>query len=729
MNPRAALFLTAWCFLGAYPGTAADSPGLALRPWDDYQSILWIGDTAGKQPQKFGKFLDRMREMGVTTGMVHHDADPQLLLDAKFPYYVENLINKGLCLKWNSNVRDWDAFVTQWAKSGRPEEAFVREYSFDDPDWMKWAQSEAARIGARHAPHRPVAYNLRDELSVTLSANPFDYDYSPHALRGFRQWLRASYPDLNALNAEWATDFGSWDEVRPFSTDGIKNRMASGEARPRGKPDWQALQPLRFDPENARREPQRWNFAPWADFRTYMDQSLARTLGTLRQTLRSVDPGTPVGIEGTQMPHAFGGYDLWRLAGVLDWVEPYDIGNAREIFGSFMPGRPILTTVFESDTDHARRRLWHLLLEGDRGCIIWWSEDCMDWGRDDLPLTSKARNLAPVLREMASPLAHLILKARRERDPVFIHYSQPSIQVNWLLESTVDGSTWPRRFSSFESEHDRMAKVRNAWVKALQDLGLSPQFLSSEQLEQRADPEAPIRALVLPQSSAMSEREISRVRAMLAPDSTGNGKASILLRDGLAGMFDEHGRLRTVPPAFGAGTGALRNDEVQASGAIGGKDLKWSGNLAEWPAKRVGAQAPADFWGWLENVGLREWVPVLVPPIERVRIHRLRLGPALILGFERNIDYQMSEDLKQSGGNERLEKRGEITARLAASVGGGHIYDLVRMSYVGNVREWSFTLDPWMPSLFVVLPERVEPGQLMEHLSRGSAVSSRSQTQ
>jgi hypothetical protein len=26
--------------------------------------------------------------------------------------------------------------------------------------------------------------------------------------------------------------------------------------------------------------------------------------------IRAVDPRTPVGIEGTQMPHAFGGYDL-----------------------------------------------------------------------------------------------------------------------------------------------------------------------------------------------------------------------------------------------------------------------------------------------------------------------------------------------------------------------------------------------------------------------------------
>jgi hypothetical protein len=162
-----------------------------------------------------------------------------------------------------------------------------------------------------------------------------------------------------------------------------------------------------------------------------MDYSLAEALDDLRQAAHRVDPQTPVGIEGTQMPDAFGGYDLWRLSRVLDWVEPYDIGNARQILGSFMPGRPIVTTVFESDTEHARRRLWHLLLEGDRGCIVWWSEDCLDFHSADYALTAKAKALAPVLREMTSPLAQLFLRAEPVRDPIFIP-TTPSPACKWI---------------------------------------------------------------------------------------------------------------------------------------------------------------------------------------------------------------------------------------------------------------------------------------------------------
>ena len=514
-----------------------------LRPWRDYRVIMWVGDSAGKQPDKLPLFYQRLREMGVNTAMVFGDGDPKPLVDNHFPYYVENIVNRGLCLKFNSTVTDWDKFVTQWAASGRPESAFVRDYCLDDPAWLGPAREQMREVAAKNGPNEPLAYNIRDELSTTYSANPFDYDFSPIALAGFRDWLRSQYHDLAALNAEWETQFKSWDEVKPFSTDQIKNRMASGDALPRGKPDWQAVEALKYDPLAARQSPTRWNFAPWADFRTYQDISLARALADLRDAAHALDPRTPVGIEGTQMPNAFGGYDLWRLAHALDWIEPYDIGDAREIFASFMPNKPALTTVFESDTDHARRRLWHLLLEGDRGCIVWWSEDCIDWKSPDYELTPKARALAPALQEMTTPLAQLFLRAKRVRDPLLIHYSQSSIQVDWLLESTVDGSTWPRRFSSFESDHNRQVRVRGGWLSAFEDLGFDPQFISSEEIESGRLRSLADAALVLPSSHALSDREAAEISAFL-DQSKNNAITRTVFCDGGPGAFDEHGKLR-----------------------------------------------------------------------------------------------------------------------------------------------------------------------------------------
>ena len=710
--------------------TATAAPAAqALRPWTDYRVILWVGDSVWKQPAKVPRFFERLREMGVNTTMVYGDGDPRPALDQGFPYYVENIINKGLCLKWNSNVRDWDKFVTTWTETGRPESAFIRDYSLDDPQWRAWARSEMQRVAGRNAPHQPLAYDIRDELSTTISANPFDYDFSPLSLARFREWLKGEYHDLAALNAEWETQFPSWETVKPFTTDQIKNRMASGDALPRGKPDWQAVQRLQFDPVAARQQPTRWNFAPWCDFRTYMDVALSGVLDDLRQVSHATDPRTPVGIEGTQMPNAFGGYDLWLLAQVLDWVEPYDIGNAREIFGSFMPGKPFLTTVFEKDTRQARRRLWHLLLEGDRGCIVWWSEDCIDWQSPDYALTAKAKALAPVLKEMTSPLAQLFLCATKEYDPIGIHYSQASIQVDWLLESTVDGATWHRRFSSFEADHNRLVQVRNSWLKAFQDLGYSPRFVSSHQVEQREWTRAPGQVMVLPNATALGGLELAALAGSFSPALARPAVGTVFF-DGTPGLFDQHGRLRAEAPAF-APEGKSATSAQRSFVSDGQReDLSLAGDIATYARNRLRAEPQPDWLAWIAR-HLPAKAPVQVrlasskpegakasSPSPRTRIHRYTLGRARLLAFERNIDYQMSEDLRQAGGNEALEKTIDLEATLPQP---SHVYDLRTGKYLGLAGRFTFQLDPWQPSLFALLPEPVAEARLTEWLRTQAA--------
>ncbi|MEA3210438.1 MAG: hypothetical protein QOE70_3495 [Chthoniobacter sp.] len=688
------------------PAAAADE----LRPWTEYRAIMWIGDSAYKKPEKLPLFFQRLREMGINAAMVHHDAPHPALLEAKLPYYVENLVNRGLCLKWNSGVTDWDKHVTAW-KDGRSDAGLVREFCLDDPAWQKWARDEMQRLVRVNMTHQPLAYDIRDELSVTMSANPFDYDFAPAALAGFRQWLQTQYADLAALNAQWDTDFPSWDEVKPFTTDQIKNRMAGGVGPgakgvgiPIGKPDWQALQKVTFDPVAAREHPLRWNFSPWCDHRTYMDLSLARTLGDLRDAAHELDPHTPVGIEGTQMPAAFGGYDLWRLSQVLDWVEPYDVANAREIWGSFMPGKPILSTVGEQDARAAKRRLWHLLLEGDKGCIVWWSEDCIDWNSEDYALTPRAKALTPVLAELTSPLARLFLRAEREVDPIAIHYSQASIQVDWLLESAVDGSTWLRRFSSYEASNNQMALRRQAWVKAFQDFGYTPQFVSSEQLEHGQPND--IEAIVVADSLARSFREKISARQQVGSE--------------LAGLWDEHGKFqpgRIEPPRFELTPNEIRELRKIAE-PVPGNPLppftqEWD-DVAAYLQLRVQGLGGTPF-RTVERLVFQMRRPVLVPPKLCIRTHRYKLGNARLLAFERNIVWQMGDDLKQKGGNEALEKPVQFDAQLAAPA---HVYDLRSGKYLGHRANITVDLDPWQPSLYAITKDPLVGADIVAALTK-----------
>ena len=680
-----------------------------LKRWTNYQTIMWVGDSANKNKDKLLLFFSRLKEMGITAVSLQSWQDPINVLTNNLNYYVENIINRGLCLKWNSSVRDWDKFIRGWMTS-RSESAFIRDYCLDDPKWRNWATEEMKKVVKKHSPHNPLAHNIRDELSMTISANPFDYDYNPIALKSFRNWLKENYGSLEKLNNEWETDFKNWDEVMPFSTDLIKNRMASGLAKPTGKPDWQALQRLKFNPKNAVNDRTRWNFSPWCDFRTYMDISLASALSDIRKAANEIDAITPVGIEGTQMPHPFGGYDLWRLSKALDWVEPYDIGNAREIFGSFMGNKLILTTVFEKESLPAFRRLCHLLLSGDRGCIIWWSEDCIDWKNPDLPLTQKAKALAPVLKELTSPLAKIFLKAKPERDSIAIYYSQPSIQVDWLFESTVDGSTWVRRYSSYEASHNRMATVRNSWLKIFQDLGFNPSFISPEQILSGGIDEK-TKLLILPTALAMSDKEIGKILVFI---NAGKTTPNLVFSDGTPGLFDEHGKLRASYP-LEKYFPAANSSETTYCVAAGRNYYSLQGDIAKYSVSRLKNPPSFEQVQWVKKILEQSNIKndISYPLEARAHIFKYKLSDAKLIAFERGIDYQMSEDLKQAGGNESLEVPQEITTQLSYT---GHIYDLRNQRYIGYGDKITFTLDPWKPSLFVILNKKIAPETIITYL-------------
>ncbi|MCA1963968.1 MAG: hypothetical protein LDL31_08495, partial [Prosthecobacter sp.] len=344
--------------------------------------------------------------------------------------------------------------------------------------------------------------------------------------------------------------------------------------------------------------------------------------------------------------------------------------------------------------------------EGDKGSIIWWSEDVLDYTQPSLPLTPKGKALAPVLKSLQSPLARLFMRAERERDPIFIHYSQPSIQAAWLLESTADGSTWLRRFSSYEADHNRHAVVRNAWLKALQDLGFSPIFIAGEELA-RGLPTSP-RLLVLPQSWAMSDAELSAARAFSKRENR------LVIADGPNGLFDEHGTLR---PGFEWPKAQSPESVCVTIGTNPGEQpfRQEAETWSSYPVERLKPGGASERLEALRQLlaqrGLRP--PVTVPAEQRVRVHRLKVGDkARLLAFERNIEYKMREELAQAGGNEQLEKPTSFTAKLQQP---GYVVDLRTGQRLGKVAEFQVQLDPWQPALFAVTTEEIA-GDVVDEL-------------
>ncbi len=475
------------------------------RGWDNYQVIMWsTGDV-----KNFPLWIERLQELGFTAEECFRGRDPKPFIEQNFGFYVENLVFE-LCFLHSRQVlydEDFKAYI-----STRDKRFLVRKPCFHDPTYWEKAEKELKELVSIYAPYQPLLYDLRDEPSLGFFANPMDYCFSPHTLRVFREWLKTLYRSIENLNREWDTNFSHWDEVEPMTTYEIKER------------ERKALAEGRLE-----------NYAPWADHREFMDITFASTLDRMRQIIRQIDPSTPVGIEGTQMPSAWGGYNLYLLSKVLDWVEPYDICNSREIFRSFFPqNAPIISTVFGTDYNRIRRKLWWLLLHGDKGCLIWDDEHsrCIEKEKKDMPITERGRELAKIIKEIKS-VATTIFQLHPIVDPIAIHYSQASIRAHWMFDSREDGDTWPRRFSSYERVHSRFAKARDGFVRLVEDIGLQYRFLSSEQIENGELLKGGYKVFLLPQSVAMSKKECEEIERFIR----GGG---IVIADNMTATMDEH---------------------------------------------------------------------------------------------------------------------------------------------------------------------------------------------
>ncbi len=660
--------------LGVQGLCKAPSTPAAWRGWDTYHVIMWSTGAV----KDFPRWFERLREIGCTAEQCTRGNDPTPFVQNRFRFYVENLVPELAFLHDRERLYrdDFEGYTKT-----RDKRYLVRKPCFDDPAFWEQLKPRLQGLVRPYIAHQPLLYNLRDEPSLGHFASPMDYCFCPHTLRAFRQWLQKRYGSLEALNQEWETNFRSWEEVEPMTTYEIKERERKALAQ--GLPE---------------------NYAPWADHRAFMDLSFAQAIARMRGFIREVDPTTPVGLEGTQMPSAWGGYDLWRLSQVIDWVEPYDIANSREIFRSFLPPTaPVLSTVFGSDFNRIRRRLWWLLLHGDRGCIIWDDEKsrCIEKDKPDMPLTERGKGLIPIFAELKA-VALKLFALQRIVDPIAIHYSQASIRAHWMFDSREDGDTWPRRFSSYEAVHSRYARVRDSFVRIVEDLGLQYNFVSYEQIENGELIKGGYKVLLLPQSVAMSKRECEQVEAFVRA-------GGMVIADFMTALMDEHCK-RLPRGQLDALFGVQVSDRPTRSAPnyllnrIGKGYAVYLGfDLSDYGKRRLlppehGRDTCAIFRQLFRKVGIEAPVKVLSgdgKPAACVEVWRYRGSRADYVAIMRNPEFN-ADALKAIGypSNEAIEKPERVQVILPRKA---RVTEVRTGKAFGITNRLTVELDPWAP--------------------------------
>ncbi|MFB3883217.1 MAG: beta-galactosidase [Armatimonadota bacterium] len=674
------LVLVVCCLLTVSVGCSSEGETAPLS--DDYHVIMWA---LGGVPENEDLYFQRLHDLHVQAIHVHPGESPDPALAHGIGFYLENIHRIAFLHEREPIYKsDWDNYTRT-----RDKRYLLRDPCLNDPAYLASAREDIQSKIRRFAAKGPLLYDLGDECSITSFASPMDYDFSPDALAAFRKWLQSQYGSLEALNREWETSFATWDEVVPMTTYEIKDREKTGSE----------------------------NYSPWADHRTFMDISFADSWRQFREWVREVDPKTPVGLEGLQMPATFGGYDLWRLSQALDWIEPYDIGESHAIFRSFMPGAPIYATLFEHDPNAASRRLWHLLLNGDHGVIIWAASEWFDFSTPELKPQPWVSGMAELFAELRGPAAQAIMRAKRDRAPIAIHYSHPSIQAGWMIDSREDGDTWPRRFSSYEAVHSRITRVRSSWCRALEDLGYDYDFVSTQQILDGVLEQRGYKAFIMPESLAISDSEAAAIQRYAESGGT-------VIADFLPGVFDEHAKRRTA----GALDGFFGVSRKAQTGMVAQPDVSLDSRgalLAAEPALTASDRAvgkgravylnisPIDYSKLRlvgEGAAIREAIAQVLAKCDIARdvtvtidggppvgceVITYRDGEARYIAVMRRPEYQIGS-LGEIGytDNSRFEQPVEVTVTFDQPV---NAKELLSGRELGEGREFRLTLGPWKP--------------------------------
>jgi hypothetical protein len=320
-----------------------------------------------------------------------------------------------------------------------------------------------------------------------------------------RNWLRERYGSLIALNQQWGSEFGCWEQVMPMTTR-----------------------------EAIQRSDQ--NFSAWADFKEWMDIAFARAVESGTKAIHAADPDAISAIDGAQIP-GWGGYDFSRLAASVDAMELYDYGDNVEIARSFNPGLKMLTTSFSGGPSEAHR-VWRELLRGTRGLVLW--DDKNEFVDEDGHLGERGREAAPYFAELRGGLGALLINSRRHTDPIAVLYSPASMRVQWLLDRRATGEDWSRRNASSEYRDDAIRTATRNFTRLVEHSGLQHRFVSSEEVARGELRRGGYRILMLPQTIALSTTEAKEIRDFVVA-------GGVVIATGEPGIFDEHGRRMARP--------------------------------------------------------------------------------------------------------------------------------------------------------------------------------------
>ncbi|MGQ9663405.1 MAG: beta-galactosidase, partial [Kiritimatiellia bacterium] len=507
----------------------------STQGWETMPAITWAS-----YPD--GEFHDRLQEVGVNAEIAFKMKQFENVVLNGMRFYVDNSTPDEISVyhrphrlfweppeeakppyvAWGRGYRDnWKAILARYVRMrerARRDGVMIscdlhfrkllwRDFCPNAPGTITEAVERLAAVVRQHKGFRPLFYNMADEAGITDQCKPFDYCYCPWCMDKFRRQLEQKYGTLTRLNAEWGTDFSSWDEVYPLTTDETMEGQKSG-------------QPL--------------NFASWNDHRAFMDDTFVEFFRKVREQGKHWDPIGDFGQGGCQAPAAYGGWDYAKVVEHMDAIIPYNIGGNQEVIRSIRPGLKCLSPFFGDDERHVRG-LWYAYIHGNAGVVFWDADEPTGRfvERPSGRLSKRGKLFGPVLREIRGGYAQQFKVWSRRDDLIGLLYSQPSLRAHWLMEALARRKT--SEWFALDSDESRYMHVRLSWQQLIEDLQLQYRYVSYLAVDEGTVDLGQFRLLILPETLAVSARLANALRDFVA-------HGGVLVADGRCGRMSDNCR-------------------------------------------------------------------------------------------------------------------------------------------------------------------------------------------
>jgi|GEM_PF-6868115 len=422
------------------------------------------------------------------------------------------------------------------------KDTVVRTPCLRDPAYRERVMDKTVRIAEKMKESFSKKCLISDEMTLSTYFNtPHDFCMSPWCLAAFREVLRKKYQnDLAALNRNWGTSFGSWDQVRPLTL---------------------------------RQSNTKKNFASFIEHRTFMFTNMTDLFRMITTKIHAATGGT-TGVSGMQLTKLYQGFDQIESLSYMKCSAYYHTPFALDAIRSFSTKEHLSG----SFTDYGLRYgIWEQLIGGLQMPSVWWYGHLIR--RGDGRLSKEGEHLKQMFGSIRDSGADRVLGyGRRRKSGIAVLWSTPSLVA-------AGASVYPSPVNA-----DRYRGTVDSWSQLIRDMGLdSPDAVTPEQLSGLTPKQYPV--LILPLTQLLSDSQVEALKAYVRA-------GGLLIADYAPGLLDQFGVVRrenplnevfgvTLKPAEKPGSGTLQINGKTVNGTIPGEALALNSSAKALASLRV----------------------------------------------------------------------------------------------------------------------------------------------